>query len=86
MLSYKKLSPEELSDFVEKSSQILFDYSNKDDKLIDHIKTNKRIIAQQGAFILFQGNDYKKIPERISYTTVTHSRDGLPIQERSRIR
>ncbi len=27
MLSYKKLSPEELSDFVEKSSQILFDYS-----------------------------------------------------------
>ena len=27
MLSYKKLTPEELSDFVEKSSQILFDYS-----------------------------------------------------------
>lgn len=41
---------------------------NANHKLIDHIKTNKRIIAQQGAFILFQGNDYKKIPERISYT------------------
>ncbi len=27
MLSYKKLSPEELSDFVEKSSALLFDYS-----------------------------------------------------------
>ena len=27
MLSYKKLSPEELSDFVEKSGQLLFDYS-----------------------------------------------------------
>ena len=27
MLSYKKLSPEELSDFVEKSSELLFNYS-----------------------------------------------------------
>ena len=27
MLSYKKLSPEELSDFVEKSAKLLFDYS-----------------------------------------------------------
>lgn len=27
MLSYKKLSPEELSDFVEKSAELLFDYS-----------------------------------------------------------
>ena len=27
MLSYKKLSPEELSDFVEKSGQLLFEYS-----------------------------------------------------------
>ena len=27
MLSYKKLSPEELSDFVDKSSELLFDYS-----------------------------------------------------------
>ena len=27
MLSYKKLSPEELSDFVEKTSQMLFEYT-----------------------------------------------------------
>lgn len=27
MLSYKKLTPEELSDFVEKSAKLLFDYS-----------------------------------------------------------
>ena len=27
MLSYKKLAPEELSDFVEKSAQLLFDYT-----------------------------------------------------------
>lgn len=41
----------------------------KNHKLIDHIKSNKRIIAQQGAFILFQGDrispiqksDYKKV-------------------------
>lgn len=37
----------------------------KNHKLIDHIKTNKRIIAQQGAFILFQGNEYEKIPNRL---------------------
>ena len=29
MLSYKKLSPDELSDFVEKNSTLLFDYANK---------------------------------------------------------
>jgi molecular chaperone HtpG len=27
MLSYKKLSPDELSDFVDKSTQLLFDFS-----------------------------------------------------------
>lgn len=37
----------------------------KNHKLIDHIKTNKRIIAQQGAFILFQGDDYEPLPKRI---------------------
>ena len=31
-------------------------------KVIDHTKINKRIIAQQGAFILFQGNDAERIP------------------------
>jgi hypothetical protein len=35
----------------------------KNHKLIDHIKTNKRIIAQQGAFILFQGDLVSPIPE-----------------------
>jgi len=35
---------------------------NRNFKLIDHIKTNPRIIAQQGAFILFQGMDAHSIP------------------------
>ncbi|MDU4846720.1 FRG domain-containing protein [Clostridium neonatale] len=35
----------------------------KNHKLIDHIKINKRIIAQQGAFILFQGDEVSPIPE-----------------------
>lgn len=35
----------------------------KNHKLIDHIKTNKRIIAQQGAFILFQGDMVSPIPQ-----------------------
>ena len=34
----------------------------KNHKFIDHSKQNNRIIAQQGAFILFQGNDDEKIP------------------------
>ena len=38
---------------------------NRNFKLIDHIKTNPRIIAQQGAFILFQGLDARKIPENM---------------------
>ena len=32
-------------------------------KLVDHIKLNQRIIAQQGALILFQGNQFKPIPD-----------------------
>lgn len=35
----------------------------KNHKLIDHIKKNKRVIAQQGAFILFQGDEVTPIPE-----------------------
>lgn len=35
----------------------------KNHKLIDHIKANKRIIAQQGALILFQGDQPSAIPE-----------------------
>lgn len=34
----------------------------KNHKLIDHIKLNSRIIAQQGAFILFQGDEGEEIP------------------------
>lgn len=34
----------------------------KNHKLIDHLKINNRIIAQQGAFILFQGNDVEYLP------------------------
>lgn len=40
----------------------------KNHKLIDHIKSNKRIIAQQGAFILFQGNYNEPLPKRICET------------------
>lgn len=35
----------------------------KNHKLIDHIKSNNRIIAQQGAFILFQGDEISSIPK-----------------------
>ncbi len=35
---------------------------SKNHKLIDHIKINNRIIAQQGAFILFQGDEAEPIP------------------------
>lgn len=42
----------------------------KNHKLIDHIKTNKRIIAQQGAFILFQGDEYEPIPKRLCKTII----------------
>ena len=34
----------------------------KNHKFIDHAKLNDRIIAQQGAFILFQGEDVDKLP------------------------
>lgn len=42
---------------------------NRNFKLIDHIKTNSRIIAQQGAFILFQGMDAQEIPKSL-YTRI----------------
>lgn len=35
----------------------------KNHKLIDHIKLNPRIMAQQGAFLLFQGDEGEPIPE-----------------------
>lgn len=42
------------------SAQELF---QKNHKLIDHIKKNQRIIAQQGAFILFQGERLSSFPQ-----------------------
>lgn len=35
----------------------------KNHKLIDHIKLNARIMAQQGAFLLFQGDEGEPVPE-----------------------
>lgn len=43
---------------------ILFE---KNHKFIDHTKLNNRIIAQQGAFILFQGDEPESLPEYMSY-------------------
>lgn len=42
------------------SNNMLF---SKSHKFIDHSKINKRIIAQQGAFILFQGDDAESLPK-----------------------
>ena len=36
---------------------------SKNHKLIDHIKINNRIIAQQGAFIMFQGKEFECLPQ-----------------------
>lgn len=44
--------------------QIIFE---KNHKFIDHIKLNNRIVAQQGAFILFQGNDAADLPAYMTY-------------------
>lgn len=45
-------------------NKILFE---KNHKFIDHAKLNNRIIAQQGAFILFQGDEAESLPEYMSY-------------------
>ena len=39
----------------------------KNHKFIDHIKLNSRIIAQQGAFILFQGDEAEDLPAYMTY-------------------
>lgn len=39
------------------------DVFQKNHKLIDHIKKNPRIIAQQGAFLLFQGDNLSSFPK-----------------------
>ena len=50
---------------------------NRSFKLIDHIKTNPRIIAQQGAFILFQGVDARRIPGNL-YTKIKVKKEAKP--------
>jgi len=47
----------------------------KNHKLIDHIKKNKRVIAQQGAFILFQGDSVTPIPKS-DYVRIIIDKDG----------
>lgn len=39
----------------------------KNHKFIDYTKLNDRIIAQQGAFMLFQGNDASNLPAHLTY-------------------
>lgn len=53
---------------------------SKNHKLIDHIKSNKRIIAQQGAFILFQGDNYEKLPDRICSKIIIDGQSKKNIQ------
>lgn len=38
---------------------------NRNFKVIDHVKLNSRIIAQQGAFILFPGDEAERIPPSV---------------------
>lgn len=47
-------------------NNILF---SKNHKLIDHCRINKRITVQQGAFVLFQGDDSEGIPAFV-YTSI----------------
>jgi len=49
---------------IDKNCKWFNDYVifEKNHKFIDHAKINNRIIAQQGAFILFQGNDADSLP------------------------
>ncbi len=50
-------------------------------KLIDHIRKNKRVIAQQGAFILFQGDSIKPIPEFDYIKIIIDGRYKEPIRK-----
>lgn len=49
----------------------------KNHKLIDHIKKNPRIIAQQGAFILFQGERLSSFP-RYRYKAIRIDKHAKP--------
>ena len=54
---------------------------NRNFKLIDHIKTNSRIIAQQGAFILFQGMDAYPVPSNLYKTIKIHKNEKPHIRK-----
>lgn len=45
-------------------------------KLIDHMNKNERIKAQQGAFILFQGTEYRAIPD-VMYKKIRIDKDSI---------
>lgn len=55
------------------NNQAIFE---KNHKFIDHSKINNRIIVQQGAFILFQGNDAESVP--------TYMMNGIIIPKESK--
>lgn len=50
---------------------------NRNFKVIDHVKLNSRIIAQQGAFIMFPGEEAEEIPQTI-YKRVIIDRKAKP--------
>lgn len=53
----------------------------KNHKFIDHVKMRDRIIAQQGAFILFQGNSLEELP-RYMYSGMTIPGGSKPLIRR----
>lgn len=50
---------------------------NRNFKVIDHVKLNSRIIAQQGAFIMFPGDEVEEIPQ-IVYKHVVIDKKAKP--------
>lgn len=47
-------------------------------KFIDHVKTNERIVAQQGAVILFQGDNFTPLP-KYSYEKIIIKKESKQI-------
>lgn len=62
----------------DEEKKYVFDESFKTNhKLINHIRMNQRIIAQQGAFILFQGDEWFPISEK-DYEIIKIDKDAKP--------
>lgn len=53
----------------------------KNHKLIDHMNKNERIKAQQGAFILFQGEEFEKIPNYMYQIIEINKSESKKMQE-----